>query len=362
MKVLSTLTYYHPHWTGLTAHAQRVAEGLARRGHSVTVLAYRHTPALARREVHNGVRVERVRPLARISRGMIAPAFTVAAARLVREHDVVLINSPMLESLLIALSCRAAGRPVVLVHHGDLTMPSGLANSTVERVTVASMVGAARLADRVTTYSDDYGGPSYFLLPFRPRLTAIDPPVDIPVPDRAAATSWRTALGLREKPVIGFAGRFVEEKGCDILLRALPALLEVAPDAHLLFAAETNVVYERFYERCRPLIAALAGHVTELGLLRDRQRLADFYALCDVLALPSRSDCFALVQAEAMLCGTPVVAADIPGAREVVRRTGMGRLVKAEDPAALAAGLLAVLGERPRYERPRSEIAAVFDR
>jgi SAM-dependent methyltransferase len=80
-----------------------------------------------------------------------------------------------------------------------------------------------------------------------------------------------------------------------------------------------------------------------------------------VLALPSRSDCFELVQAEAMLCGTPVVASDIPGAREAVRRTGMGRLVAAEDPAALAAGLHAVLRDRRRYERPRTEIAAAFD-
>ena len=42
MKVLMVLTYYHPHWTGLTAYAKRLAEGLARRGHSVTVLTSRH--------------------------------------------------------------------------------------------------------------------------------------------------------------------------------------------------------------------------------------------------------------------------------------------------------------------------------
>jgi len=30
MKILTALTYYHPHWTGLTAYAQRIAEGLAR--------------------------------------------------------------------------------------------------------------------------------------------------------------------------------------------------------------------------------------------------------------------------------------------------------------------------------------------
>ena len=151
--------------------------------------------------------------------------------------------------------------------------------------------------------------------------------------------AWRRELADGDGPLIGFAGRFVEEKGGDFLLRALPLLLARRPSARLVMAVETAVVYERFFAVCRPLLDALSDRVVTLGLLRDRQRLADFYAVCDVLALPSRSDCFALVQAEAMLCGTPVVASDIPGAREAVRRTGMGRLVRAEDPADLAAGL-----------------------
>ncbi len=62
-----------------------------------------------------------------------------------------------------------------------------------------------------------------------------------------------------------------------------------------------------------------------LGLIVERQELADFYAMCDVFALPSRTNCFPSVQIEAMMCGTPVVATNIPGAREVVRVTGMGR-------------------------------------
>src|SRR5262249_26054987 len=102
-------------------------------------------------------------------------------------------------------------------------------------------------------------------------------------------------------------------------------------------------------------------HITWLGLLTDRRRLADFYALCDVLALPSRSDCFALVQAEAMLCGTPVVASDIPGAREAGRRSGMGRLAGASNPKALAAALVEVVREPAAYRQPTANIAALFD-
>ncbi len=362
MRILAALTYYHPHWTGLTAHAQQLAAGLARRGHAVTVLAYRHAPELADDEVHHGVRIVRVAPLARLSRGMLSPGYLSAAVRLVRDADAVLIHTPMLEAPAVALAARRAGRPSVVVHHGDLLLPAGAANRVVERLVTAGMTAAARLADAVTTYSDDYATHSGFLTPLRPKLVAIAPPVDIPPPDRAAAAIWRASLGLADRKVVGFAGRFVEEKGADILLRALPLLRAGVPNAHVVYAGDPHPVYERFYEQCAPLRAAVAGHVTELGLLRDRQHLADFYALCDVLALPSRSDCFALVQAEAMRCGTPVVASDIPGAREPVRWTGMGRLVTPLDPAALADGLRAVLQTPDAYRRAPDTIAARFDR
>jgi len=89
--------------------------------------------------------------------------------------------------------------------------------------------------------------------------------------------------------------------------------------------------------------------------------MANFYAMCDVVALPSRTDCFPSVQVEAMLSGTPVVATDIPGAREVVRVTGMGRLVTPREPAALAEGLIEVLRNREAYLKPTEQIRRTFD-
>jgi glycosyltransferase involved in cell wall biosynthesis/SAM-dependent methyltransferase len=360
MKLLVILSYYHPHWTGLTAHAQRVAEGMAARGHRVTVLTLRHEPTLPEEETVNGVRVVRVKPIARLSRGMIAPTFPAAAVRLIAAHDVVQIHTPLLESLLVALLCRRARRPLVLTHHGDLVLPAGAANRIIEHVVSAFMSQAGRLADRVTAYSRDYAEQSDFLAPFYPKLSYIYPPVELPQPDRDAAARWRCELGLESRRLVGFAGRFVEEKGFDYLLRAIPHLVAAEPAAHLVYAGDHHVVYERFYDRCRPLLDAHADRVSFVGLVRDRGRMASFYAMCDAFALPSRTDCLGLVQIEAMLCGTPVVAPDIPGAREPVRLTGMGRLVAARDPAALAGGLIAVLRDPARYRYSPQEIRAHF--
>ncbi|HYN88482.1 MAG TPA: glycosyltransferase [Ardenticatenaceae bacterium] len=361
MKILSILTYYYPHWTGLTAHAVRVAEGLAARGHEVTVLATRHSAELAREEFINGVRVVRLKPVARFSRGMIAPAFPVAAARLIRENDVVQIHTPLPEALLVAMLCRLLGRPLLMTHHGDVVMPQGALNQALERLAFRLLRTAALLADGVTSYSRDYAAHSRLLQDLGGKLAYVYPPVQLPHPDPEAAAAWRRELGFEDKLLIGFAGRWVEEKGFDYLLEALPLIRATYPQAHLVYAGEQHVVYEDFYARCLPAIEAQRDHLTFLGLIRDPQQMANFYAMCDLFVLPSRTDMMALVQVEAMLCGTPVVATDIPGARVVVREAGFGRLTRPQDPGALAATIVATLRDRDRYQPDREKVRAIFD-
>jgi glycosyltransferase involved in cell wall biosynthesis len=79
-----------------------------------------------------------------------------------------------------------------------------------------------------------------------------------------------------------------------------------------------------------------------------------------VLALPSDTECFALVQVEAMRCGTPVVATDIPGARVVVQKTGMGEIVPPGNPQAMGESINRVLADPERYTKSVSDIDAVF--
>lgn len=361
MKILVILTYYYPHWTGLTAYARRLAEGLAARGHQVTVLTSRHSPDLPSHEIVGGVRIVRLNPVARVSRGMLMPVFPVAAARMIRDHDVVQIHTPLLESLLVALLCRLLGRPLLLTHHGDLIMPQGAFNQFVQLVVRAMMGWAGRLATAVSSYSRDYAGHSTFLKPFAHKLSYIYPPVEIPAPDLRQVADWKRSLELEGKILIGFAGRWVEEKGFDYLLEAMPLVRAEIPNAHFVFAGEHKVVYENFFERCRPLVEANRDWLTILGLITDSQQLANFYAMCDLFVLPSRSDCLAIVQIEALLCGTPVVATDIPGARVVVRETGFGRLAEPHNPPALAREILAALHERERYRPTESAVRQVFN-
>jgi glycosyltransferase involved in cell wall biosynthesis len=362
MNVLMALTYYWPHRTGLTLHAQYIAEGLARRGHNVTVLTSHFIDSLPREQNLNGVRVVRLRCLKRVSRGQLMPWYPVAAYQLLHESDVVSIHSPMLETPLLALMARRMGRGVVITHHGDLVLPSGLFNRFIEAVMGRLFHAGARAADALIAYSDDYAEHSSYVKPHLEKTTAVYPPILIPPPSPDGRERLRRSLGIPgDVPLIGYSGRFVEEKRPDLLLRCLAHLDNSVPGAHVAFAGQYIMPYEDFYQRSLPLIERLGDRVHFLGLIEDPHELADFYSACDVLALPSSTECFALVQVEAMLSGTPVVATDIPGAREPVRVTGMGEIARPRDSLALAKALAAVLHDRERYLRPRAEIEKIFD-
>jgi glycosyltransferase involved in cell wall biosynthesis/SAM-dependent methyltransferase len=344
----------------LTAHAVQVAEGLAARGVDVTVLTVRHSLELKRDEVINGVRVVRLHPVSRFSRGMITPALLWAAPYLIAQHDVVQVHTPLPEGPIIGTWCRLLRRPLLMTHHGDLVMPPGLFNQALQAAGYYVLLTTGMLTNAVTAYSRDYFENSRLLRHFASKINFVYPPVELPEPDIQAACAWRRELGLDGKLLIGFAGRWVEEKGFDYLLQALPLIHKKLPNAHLVYAGEPNVVYDQFYKQCFPFIEPVKEHLTMLGLIRDRQKLANFYALCDVFAQPSRTDNMPLTEIEAMLCGTPVVVSDIPGARVVVQETGFGKLAPAGDPSGLAEAICHVVQNRNQFCPTRADVRRVF--
>ncbi len=361
MRVLFLQTYYWPHWTGLTAYARRIAEGLARRGHTVHALATQHEPSLPLEEVHRGVLVHRVPAPYSLSRSAIAPRLLPRLGELLAETDVVSIHIPFPEVLPATALARARGAEVFLTHNGDLVLPKGVSKRPLEAGYYASTGLAGRIASGVIPQTRDYAASSALLRPLWDKLHFIYAPVDQPPPDPTRVAAWRHELGLDGKTLVGFAGRFVEEKGFDFLLEAAPAIIEQLPDVHFVFAGEEQIPYEGFYDTHREKLEAVSDHFTMLGLITDDQRMADFYGLIDLFALPSRSDCFPSTQIESVRAGTPLVTADIPGAREIVKVTGMGEIVAARDADALAAGIIQVATNLDHYRGFHDVAMQTFD-
>lgn len=361
LKILAVLLYYLPHRTGPPIYVQRVAEELVRRGHQVTILAARHDIDLPRDETINGVRIVRLWTLPlHISRGMIMPAYPWAAAGLIRQHDAVWVQTPLLETALLAVLARRAGKPLVATHHGDLILPPGLLNRFIRWVMFQGYRYMANRAVRVIGYSDDYAAHSYYLSPVRERVATVYPPVEIPRPEPARVAELRARWQRDGGPVIGYAGRFVREKRPDLLIRALEVINQAHPNAQVVFAGEYDIPYEDTWEQNQALIQRHQDQLIFLGKLASMQAMANFYAACDVLVMPSDSECFAMVQVEAMMCGTPVVMSDTPGGRVPVQATGMGLIAPRGDWAAMGQAVNEILRDRARFVKSRDAIERVF--
>jgi glycosyltransferase involved in cell wall biosynthesis len=222
---------------------------------------------------------------------------------------------------------------------------------------------AGQLADRVVAYTQDYASHSPFLSRYLDKLEVIPPPVEVGEVEPERLHAFRDRYLHGQGPVIGIAARLATEKGVEYLLAALPRILERFPEAQVLLAGQhENVLGEEEYRQAlQPLLDRYHDHWAFLGVLPPGE-MAAFYESCDVTVLPSvnSTESFGLVQIESMICGTPVVASNLPGVRQPTRRTGMGRVAPRRDPEGLAQAILDVLGSPEKYAGDPDQIRADF--
>ncbi|HUV72633.1 MAG TPA: glycosyltransferase family 4 protein [Clostridia bacterium] len=363
MKILFVLTYYRPHWTGLTQYAARLAEGLAKKGYLVEVLCSQHEKSLARQEKIKGVRVFRLPFLFRFLRSVVMPSFPLALWQRIRKNQAIVVYLPFQEVALVALVTRVLGKKLFLVHNGDLVLPQkgGWRNRLIEKIYCWLTAFSIALANAVIIQTKDYAQSSGLLSCFPQKWRIILPLYDLPAVSKAEVENFKKKNQLGGKVLIGFSGRLVEEKGVDYLLQAIPLVVEKIPEAHFVFAGECKVKYENFWQGIRPLIEKNRASLTLLGLLKSQKEVFSFYKAIDVLVQPSRTDCFPSSQIEALLSGIPSVCTDIPGASWAVSKTQMGVLVEPRNPSALAKGVLEVLKNKRKYQAQQGKVKKIFD-
>ena len=363
MKILVVLTYYRPHTSGLTIYAERLAKAWVRRGHQVTVLTSQFDRQLPREEVMDGVHIVRAPVAFRLSKGVIMPTFGALASKLVRSHDVIQLHLPQFDAAGVALRGRLMRKPTIITYHCDLLMPRGpLAWLANQAVTVMNNL-AGLFTHRMVTYTRDYAENSSYLRRFMKKLRVILPPVELPqVTQEEIAAFARENNPDGRRPVIGMAARFATEKGVEVLLDALPRVLEVFPNAQVQFAGPyQNIIGEEQYAaRLMPVIRRYeqSGHWKFVGVLNPRQ-MAAYYPNLDVLVLPSlnSTEAFGLVQIEAMMNNVPSIASNLPGVRQPVKMHNMGCIIPIGDSQQLTSDLIELLSHPENYRGNPAEIA-----
>ena len=282
-----------------------------------------------------------------------------ALVRWASRFDLVHLHYPFyFGAELIWLAWRLFRVPYVVSYHNDVELAGHLRFLTPRH---HALIGQRILSDarRLVFTTIDYGRSSYAAdLVERPTTDEVPNGVDTerfhPGVDGSSVRE-RYSLTAEDCCVLFVGGldRPHYFKGVNVLLDALGRL----PNPHIQLIIVGEGELRTGFER-RAAALGLSSRVHFAGRASDDE-LPTYYAAADLLVLPSvtRGEAFGLVLLEAMACGRPVVASDLPGVRHVVKTTGGGELVRAGDPEALAAaisrlesntGLREALGRRSR--------------
>ncbi|MCD1143942.1 glycosyltransferase [Kocuria sp. LUK] len=340
---------------GQNVYVAALAEGLARRGHDVSVYTRRDDPALPEVvEQAPGVRVVHVPagPAGPLPKDELAPYMDEFGRWLARDWARTgapdLVHAHFWMSGLAARRAAEAHRiPVVQTFHalGAVKRRHQGAADTSPAGRLAAEHGLITGADLVLATCRDERAELLALGGDPSRIDVVPCGVDLgafaPAPPRPAGARKRI-LAL---------GRLVERKGVDVAVRALAEL----PGAELVVAggpdrAELDRDPEALRLRALARELGVADRVELLGRV-DHRDTAELLAGADVVACLPWYEPFGMVPLEAMACARPVVGSAVGGLLDSVEDGVTGLLVPPRDPAGAATALRALLEDPQRAAR-----------
>jgi len=367
VKICMFTNTFAPHVGGVAKSVAAFAGDLRRRGHQVLVVAPTFPGTKAAADDEN--RVMRVPAIQNFNGSDFSVRLPLPGGihqRIVEfAPDIIHSHHPFLLGDAALRSARHRRLPLVFTHH-----------TLYERYThyvpfdsPAMQRFAIHLATRYANLCQLVIAPSESLAALLRRrevetpLRVVPTGVDTAFFAGGQGEDFRRRLGIGgEDLVVGHLGRLAPEKNLSFLARAVARYLQAEPRARFLVAGKGPST-----DRIRAIFAngGMADRLHLIGQLAGDE-LRDCYAAMDVFAFASTSETQGMVLTEAMAAGTPVIALDASGAREVVHDHRNGRLLPARtEEGEFAAALADFFGDPARaasWRREALKTAASFSR
>jgi glycosyltransferase involved in cell wall biosynthesis len=366
MRILQVVATLAPRTGGPSIACPELSRELVRQGHQVSIYAsdvdgggHLKVP-LDRPVLDDGVEIRYFRGLSWPGKYMFSPGMWRALRETVADFDVVHIYSVYgFSSSAAAYWCRERAVPYLVHPHGSLDpflrrrhrprkwLHAKLLAERDYRKAAGALFNSAeemRLASDWPGLKTRWGGaeaaPKRFVVP-----VGIDPRW-LQEPDAAAGERFRSKYSaMTSRRLVVYFGRINFKKGLDILARAFAQVAGNREDLHLVLAGPDTEGYGR---RVRGWLAegGVLAKATFTGLLQGEDRFAALQQ-AEVFALPSYTENFGQVVAEAMACGVPVVISDQVNIWPEVMKANGGLVVPC-DAEATAQALHSLLADPAR--------------
>jgi phosphatidylinositol alpha-mannosyltransferase len=324
---------------GVAAHINDLRRALGGLGHEAVVLA----PADDEDSLPDFV-TSGGRPISVSSNGSVAninfgPGAVARARRWIKDNDldILHVHEPAGPTLSI-LSIWVADGPIVATWHSSLASSRRELNAMAPVVRSAMEKIRARIA--VSEYARrsmiEYTGGDAVLIP-----NGVDCSLyagDEPLPGRSRGSNTLMFLGRIDEP----------RKGLQVLLPALPRVLEVFPDLTVLVAGPGDIAAVR-----AGIDPRIVDRIEFLGLVSEQDKARALHS-ADVYVAPNTGgESFGIILLESMAAGTPVLASDIEAFQRVLDEGRAGVHFRNEDSEDLALRLIELLGDPARREALR---------
>ena len=338
MRVLLVSANFRPSVGGIERFVEILGEGLAARGHDVTVATCHHRGG-PRVEERNGVRIVRI-PAGDVVRARLnvpyplawPPSLVRTLRRLAREADVVHAQDGVYMTTVAALRLAHRHRtPSVLTQHVAFVPQARAALDLAQRLAIRAVGPTVRLAGVVASYNPsvaEWARRTWGLREVRLLPIGI-PAAEVPEEERSAV---RAELGVRDGAFLAlFTGRDVAKKRLDVFLGARDPAYELVAVTDRRGAGEPG--------------ARLLPFTTP-------ERYSRLLAAADAFVLPSEGEGFPLALQEALVAGIPCLVTREPGYERFLEEGDV--VFVPPEPEAIRTELRRLAGDPARH----AELAA----
>lgn len=347
MRLLILTPEFPPGPGGIGTHAQQLARQFLGLGWEVAVITSQHYAAESEIEAFNEAQPF---PVIRLSQLKGAPLKAVhrwrIASRWIRrwQPDIMLASGDR-DIFLCALLARRFRLPWVAVEHGRIP----------PRWERPLKVWAFQQATSVVSVSR-YSWQQLLVLGVKPRsgrvITNGADAARFKTMSAEEVIEFKAGAKLNQGRILLTVGNVSDRKGQDVVIRALPEIIQQVPNTHY-FMAGLPSREEEFAGLARQL--GVAGHAHFLGPVDD-DKLLGLFNCCDVFVMTSRHtvdefEGFGIAVVEAALCGKPAVVSQDSGLSEAIDDGVTGIGVPEEDERATAAAIISLLQDEALRKR-----------